>query len=298
MVYKMGYGIKNSLIRVRQLLCLSSAVKYGSISKAAEKNNMKQSNLSVQIRQLEEELGEVLISRIHNGVKITEAGNEVYSIACNLENIINRSYNLNIKAFRVSGDIRLWTTDGLGIGYVSDCFSEFYGKYPNVNIEVLCSQDRPKPDQFDMAMIYEEPKDNSLKIIKCYDLKFSFFASKTYLSRFGYPKSIKDVQENHRVCNKSNYSEVWKKWDMFISDVKNISASTNSSTMLLQLIKDGIGIGFLPKGIASKEHELIELSNLNLNLSHKYWLVVRNEVKDIDKIKALTKFIKDVSDQL
>ena len=124
----MGYGIKNSLIRVRQLLCLSSAVKYGSISKAAEKNNMKQSNLSVQIRQLEEELGEVLISRIHNGVKITEAGNEVYSIACNLENIINRSYNLNIKAFRVSGDIRLWTTDGLGIGYVSDCFSEFYGK--------------------------------------------------------------------------------------------------------------------------------------------------------------------------
>lgn len=294
----MGHSIKSSLIRARQLFCLSSAVKYGSISKAAEKNNMKQSNLSVQIRELEEELGEILISRIYNGVKLTEAGKEVYTIACNLENIINRSYNLNIKAFHVSGDIRLWTTDGIGICYVSDCFSEFYSKYPNVNIEILCSPDRPKADQFDMAMIYEEPKDNSLKIIKCYDLKFSFFASKTYLSRFGYPKSIKDVQENHRICNKSNYSEVWKKWDIFISDVKNISASTNSSTMLLQLIKDGIGIGFLPKGIALKGHDLIELSNLNLNLSHKYWLVVRNEVKDIDKIKALTKFIKDVSDQL
>ena len=38
----MGYGIKESVLRVRQLLCLSSAVKYGSISKAAEKNNMKQ----------------------------------------------------------------------------------------------------------------------------------------------------------------------------------------------------------------------------------------------------------------
>ena len=70
----MGYGIKDAILRVRQLLCLSSAVKYGSISKAAEKNNMKQSNLSVQIRQLEEELGENLITRVHNGVKITEAG--------------------------------------------------------------------------------------------------------------------------------------------------------------------------------------------------------------------------------
>ena len=85
----MGHNIKSSLIRVRQLLCLSSAVKYGAISKAAEKNNMKQSNLSVQIRELEEELGETLISRIYNGVKLTEAGNEVYTIACNLENIIN-----------------------------------------------------------------------------------------------------------------------------------------------------------------------------------------------------------------
>lgn len=285
-------------MRVRQLLCLSAAVKYGSISKAAEKNNMKQSNLSVQIRELEEELGETLISRIHNGVKITEAGREVYSIACNLENVINRTHNLNIKAFRVSGEIRLWTTDGLGIGYISDCFSKFYSKYPKVNIEVLCSLDKPKPDQFDMAVIYDEPQDTSLKIIKSYDVKFSLFASKTYLSQFGYPKNIKDLQENHRFCNKINYATVWKKWNDFISKVKNVSATTNSSAMLLQLVKDGIGISLLPSGVISHEEDLIELTNIKLALTHKCWLVVRDEVKDIDKIKALTKFIKDASDKL
>lgn len=293
----MGYGIKEAILRFRKLLCLSAAVKCGSISKAAEKNNMKQSNLSVLIRELEEELGEALISRIHNGVKITEAGREVYAIACNLENIINRTHNLNIKAFRVSGEIRLWTTDGLGVGYISDCFSKFYSKYPKVNIEVICSLDKPKADQFDMAVIYDEPQDSSLKVVKAYELKFSLFASKTYLSQFGYPKNIKDLKENHRLCNKSNYTSVWKKWNDLISDVKNISATTNSSAMLLQLVKDGIGIGLLPRGV-SKEEDLVELTNIKFELTHKCWLVVRNEIKDIDKIKALTKFIKDASDKL
>lgn len=294
----MGYKIKESLIRVRKLLCFSSSVRFGSISKAAEKNNMKQSNLSVQIRELEEELGGNLINRVYNGVKVTQAGKEVYAIACNLENIINRSYNLNIKAFRVSGDIRLWTTDGLGIGYISECFGEFYSKYPNVNIEILCSLDKPKADQFDMAVVYDEPHDVTLKIIKMFDLSFSFFASKKYLSNYGYPKNIVDLQENHRICNKSNYTGIWKKWDYFIQNAKNVSATTNSSAMLLQLVKDGIGVGFMPCRAVCNETDLVELSNIKMKLNHKCWLVVRDEVKDIDKIKALTYVIKDATDKL
>ena len=293
----MGYGIKRSILRIRELLCLSEAIKYGSISKAAQKNNMKQANLSYQIKMLEDELGENLLERVYNGVRISEAGRDVYALACDLENIINKSRNLNIKAFKVSGDIRLWTSDGLGIGYISDCFSEFYTKYPKVNIEVFCSLDMPKPEQFDMAVLYEKPKDTSLKIIAEYNLKFGIFASKFYLSQFGFPKNIKEIQENHRICTKLNYANIWEKWENVIKNAKNISASTNSSAMLLHLIKDGIGIGILPIGIASNDSSLVRVLN-KFTLNHKCWLVVREEVKDIDKIKALTSFIKGASDKL
>ena len=293
----MGYGIKRSILRIRELLCLSEAIKYGSISKAAQKNNMKQANLSYQIKMLEDELGENLLERVYNGVRISEAGRDVYALACDLENIINKSRNLNIKAFKVSGDIRLWTSDGLGISYISDCFSEFYTKYPKVNIEVFCSLDMPKPEQFDMAVLYEKPKDTSLKIIAEYNLKFGIFASKFYLSQFGFPKNIKEIQENHRICTKLNYANIWEKWENVIKNAKNISASTNSSAMLLHLIKDGIGIGILPIGISSNDSSLVRVLN-KFTLNHKCWLVVREEVKDIDKIKALTSFIKGASDKL
>ena len=68
----MSLKIKETILQVRRMLCLEAAVRYGSISKAAEKNNMKQSNLSVQIKELESELGEQLISRVYNGIKLTE----------------------------------------------------------------------------------------------------------------------------------------------------------------------------------------------------------------------------------
>ena len=86
----MSLKIKENILQVRRMLCLEAAVRYGSISKAADNNNMKQSNLSVQIKELEAELGEPLVSRVYNGVKLTEAGQVVYSRVCDLHNIINK----------------------------------------------------------------------------------------------------------------------------------------------------------------------------------------------------------------
>ena len=294
----MGLKVKQAILKVRQMLCLGEAVHYGSISKAAEKNAMKQSNFSVQIKQLEEESGERLIIRLPHGIKLTEAGEKLYALVCDLENVLNKTSDLNLKVFHISGAIRLWTSDGLGIGYLSDCLSDFYLKYPGVNVEILCSLEMPKADQFDMAIVYSEPAGNAFKIIDKFDLAFSLYASKEYLFRFGYPKSLKDIQENHRICNRINYTSVWREWENIIRGAKQVSATTNSSAMLLQLIKNGIGIGLLPQGTADKETDLIRLGKIKLKLHHKFWIVVRKEVKDVDKITALVRFIEEASQKL
>ena len=178
----MSLKVKQAILKVRQMLCLGEAVHYGSISKAAEKNAMKQSNFSVQIKQLEEEIGEQLILRLPHGVKLTEAGQKLYTLVCDLDNVLNKVSSLDLKVFHVGGAIRLWTSDGLGIGYLSECLSDFYTRYPRVNVEILCSLEMPKPDQFDMAIVYSEPKDKTFKIVDKFDLQFSLYASRKYLS--------------------------------------------------------------------------------------------------------------------
>lgn len=294
----MGIKLKEALIKARQLLCFEAAVRYGSITQAAQKSFMKQSNLSVQIKDLEDDIGEKLLTRIHNGVKLTEAGNEIYPIACDLYNILNRTTRINVKAMQVSGAIRLWTTDGLAASYISDCFPEFYLSYPNVRIEVICSLEMPRPDLFDMAVVFEQPNDTQLKIIDKYNLKFGLFASKEYLARFGYPKNIKDIQLHHRLCTRDNYKYVWDKWKELLESAQYVSSTTNSSAMLLNLVKSGIGIGLLPIGTGKRESNLTYLANIKFSLQHKFWLVVRNDLQDMDKVIALTQFIDHTSQKL
>lgn len=294
----MGMKIKESELQVRRLLCFQEAVNYGSISKAAEKNGMKQSNLSVNIKHLEESLGAQLVTRVHNGIRLTEAGKEIYSLSCSLTNVLNKIDSARIKAFRIAGDIRLWTSDGLGAGFISQCLPEFYLSYPNVNIEVICSLDMPQLDQFDMAILYDKPENSQFKIIAEYNLEFGLFASKQYLEKYGYPKSLKEIQEKHRICTRNNFIHVWKKWAEILNSSQYIAASTNSSSMLLQLVKDGIGIGLLPIGTASKETDLIFLSKIKTKFEHKFWIVIRKDIKDLDKIKALLQFIENASAKL
>ena len=279
------------------MLCLEAAVRYGSISKAAEKNNMKQSNMSVQIKQLEEELGEPLIQRVYNGVQLTQIGKEIYSLACDLESVINKTKEINAKSFPVSGAIRFWTSDGLGISYISECFASFYMDYPKVNIEIISSLDMPKFDEFDMAIVYKKPVEVDFEVVNSYDLKFDFFATKEYLAKYGYPKSLKDIQENHRLCTRNSYAGVWPKWNKFIENTHKVVATTNSSSMLLQLVKNSIGIALLPKYIGEKEG-LVSLSKIKMNLNHKFWILVRKDIKNVDKIKALIGFIENVSEKL
>ena len=59
---------------LRQLQFLVRAIECASISRAAQALNMAQPSLSQRIRELEEELGVVLLDRFPHGVRATEAG--------------------------------------------------------------------------------------------------------------------------------------------------------------------------------------------------------------------------------
>lgn len=294
----MSINIKRSELQVRWLLCLHEAANYGSISKAAEKNGMKQSNFSVNIKMLEQTFNEQLVTRVHNGIRLTEAGKMVYNLSCDLTNVLNNITNAKVKSCVESGAIRVWTSDGLGTGYISKSFNYFYLDYPNVNIEVICSLEMPQLDQFDMAIVYEKPDSAQLKSVGEYTLQFGLFASKKYLQAYGYPKSLDEIMLKHRICTRTNFPQVWKKWKEIIENAKIVATKTNSSPMLLQIIKDGIGIGLLPISTASREQDLIHLSKIKVHFEHKFWIVVRKDIKDISKIKALLSFIENASAQL
>jgi len=231
--------------------------------------------------------------------RLTENGREVFKVACDLDKVIYKVKNFTISDKNVSGKIRLWTSDGLGTGYLSNCLSEFIAKYPDVKIEVVCSLDTPGSfSTTDMAVVYEEPEFDDGEIVSCYELQFGLFASMSYLSKFGYPNNIKDLQENHRICDRENYAGVWPQWKKIIDGARHVVATTNSSAMLLRMTCDGIGIGLHPIAIGKRERDLIHLSQLGIKISHPFWIVSHKDGQDEPKIKALIDHIREVTLQL
>lgn len=162
--------------------------------------------------------------------------------------------------------MRLWTSDGLAAAYLSSCLPGFYQLYPDVKIEILCSIEAPSVlYDADLAVVYEKPVHPDAVILFKHNLRFGLFASMDYLASFGYPKDIEDIQKNHRICVRSNYREVWGEWCNFVDNCSYVAAETNSSSMLMQLTKDGIGIALHPFSVGLKEKIWFVWTRLSLS---------------------------------
>ena len=291
-------GIKDSTLWAREILSFLETAKNGTINGTAAANAMKQSNLSKAIKELENKLQCQLLERHYDGVKLTEVGKEVFMVACDLDKAIYRLKNFSASAQNISGKIRLWTSDGLGVGYLSSCLSDFMNKYPDVKVDVFCSLERPSFSTTDMAIVYDEPDFDDSEVVSAYTLKFALFASMGYLAKFGYPKTIRDLQENHRICDRENFASVWPQWNKLITGAKHVVATTNSSNLLLRMTCEGIGIALHPITIGKKEKSLVQLPPLGLNISHPFWVVSHKEGQNIPKIRALIEHIKEATAQL
>ena len=291
-------GIKNNFIWAREILSFLETARNGTINGTAETNGMKQSNLSKTLKSLEDKLQCQLLERNYNGVKLTENGKEIFKVACDIDKVLYKVQNFTASDTNVSGKIRLWTSDGLATGYLSSCLAGFVAKYPDIKTDIECSLERPGFSAVDMAVVYDEPEYNDSEIVSRYELKFGLFASLGYLSKYGVPKNIKDLQKNHRLCNRNNFSDVWPEWKQIIDGAEHVVATTNSSAMLLRMTCDGIGIALHPVAIGKKEKDLMPLSDVGIKLSHPFWIVSHKTGQNDPKIKALVEHIKEVTLQL
>ncbi len=195
----------------------------------------------------------------------------------------------------LQGTVRLWTSDGLGAGYVSVCLSDFYLQYPQISVDVVCSLERPKNlDKMDICIIYEEPGADMTTVFKG-RLKFGLFASLDYLSVFGRPKSIEDLQKNHKICTRDNFASVWPRWKEILDGAQNVVASTNATAVLLSLIRDGNGVSLHPIGSASREKDLVFLSELGYGEEHDFWIATRKDYVQRPEVKVLIECIRDAT---
>jgi DNA-binding transcriptional LysR family regulator len=130
-------------MEIRQLSYLLSAVRHGSIKEAAREHFVTQPAVSIQLRKLEEEVGERLLIRSGRRVVPTQAGEAFIGRA---DDILKRVESLRVSTEEYrslrTGFLRLGAIDSAGVYVLPPVFRAFRRKFPGIEIRVAVSDTR------------------------------------------------------------------------------------------------------------------------------------------------------------
>lgn len=136
-----------------------------SFTRAAEMVGRTQSAVSMQVKRLEEVLGQPVLARSKGGrVELTPHGDYLLMRARDIL-ALNDEIVTNFRSPAIAGHVRLGTPDDYALGYLPEVLARFAGTHPAVEVEVICAPSselarRLEAGQLDLTLLTDshEPK--------------------------------------------------------------------------------------------------------------------------------------------
>ena len=150
--------------------------------------------------------------------------------------------------------------------------------------------------EFDLGIVYHEPHFSDAFVLCQGALHFNLYASKNYLERHGIPKDLQDLKENHKICLRTDFENLWPEWNVLFHNEKNIVIRTDSSNVLLNLVKNDLGVSFLPSFTA--DDSLVQILKDEVKIEQPFWIICPHHLKDVPKVRALMEYIKQTTEKL
>ncbi|MBQ2906068.1 MAG: LysR family transcriptional regulator, partial [Peptococcaceae bacterium] len=121
---------------IRNLTTFVHVAELGNFSRAAERLGYSQPTISVQIRQLEQELGFRLFDRIGHAVRLTDKGRDILAYAQQVCILCQQIVDDTVEEERETL-IRVATSDSLSAPLLFECFPYIRAKHPNIHLELM-----------------------------------------------------------------------------------------------------------------------------------------------------------------
>ncbi len=123
-------------MEIRNIISFIKVAEQHSFSKAAHELGYTQSNVTMQIKQLEHELNTILFDRIGKTISLTEDGKSFMKYALTITCAISDAKQELADVSTVAGELKIGLLDSLCITYLPQIMKEFHQNYPLVNIVI------------------------------------------------------------------------------------------------------------------------------------------------------------------
>lgn len=184
-----------------KLKTFHAAAQTGSLTAAADKLKISQSAVSRQITALENSLDMPLFHRHARGLTLTEQGHILFKTADDVAVRIARVQSQVIDSRqKPQGVLRVSTPISLGSNWLPSVLPEFLEAYPDIDVQLILEDSEHDLSVFDVDCALRPWPSTQGDVIerKLGQITQSLYASHKYLSEYGAPKSVQDL-DNHRI---------------------------------------------------------------------------------------------------
>ncbi len=232
-----------------------------SFTKAAEEMNYVQSTVTMQIKQLEKELGYPLFDRIGKRVSLTALGSEFLHYAYEILHALEKAEALNGINEDMGGTLRVGVSESLLIGVLTDLLPQFKKRYKNLSVSIKTAHTTELLEELHqnrLDMIYISKSLNTDPDLKCCykrEEEIIFIASCDSKLHNKKKIPIDELMKNEFLVTEKEgicyglLLDIAAKYNAAVYD----SVEIDSVAVITELVKSGVGLGFLPEYAVEKQ---------------------------------------------
>jgi len=261
----------------------------GTLTKTGKVLRMNHTTVLRRINQLETALDTKLFIRHQRGYQLTDAGvlltKEMPEIEESVTRLINQIKNVEQSDL---GKLRITTLTGHS-QLLNQAVATFREEHPKMQILITATEDAIAVESGAVHIsirIGEEPTEPDIIIKKLIPLNVDYYASASYIDRYGIPKTSKEYNQHLWAMPSGSKQNLY-----FIKEVirylksDQIIYQSNHFSDLHAVVEQGLAIGPMTQFEADNYADLTPL-NIQFSQEEIVWFVYHRDLKNNSRIKS------------
>lgn len=250
--------------------------KYENFTKAARALNNSQPNITRAMNCLEHEVNCTLFVRTNRGVYLTPEGERLYMrVSAAMKQFQLAEEELSDSAGLEYGSISIGATETALNIYLLERLKKFHMSYPGVKIKIT-NHSTPqairslKSGEIDFAVVTTPLEmDGSMNEVELSEFREMLVGGRSFSELENRKLSLKDLREYPFISLGADTATYHFYDQLFLSYGAELVADTEAATtdQILSLVKNELGLAFLPESMAEEAIRKQEIVPIRLNES-------------------------------
>ena len=263
----------------------------GSLSAAARALDMTQPTVGRQVSALEAELGVSLFERTNTGLVLTQSGIDLMAqVKAMGEAATNLSRLASGHAETVEGSVCISATEMISAFILPPIIEKLRNRWPKIEIEIIAANDTSDLSrrEADIAIRNYRPTQQELIAKRVQNTLGHLYASKRYLQNLEHRQSPQDLN-NAVFLGSDRSNSVISYLNKFGFELRssNFPVIVANHLVQWQMVKQGIGIGFMAEDIGDEEPLVERVLSALPAFEKETWLVAHRELKTSRRLRVV-----------